>query len=348
MLTYPPRRMSRQQPVTLEELAARAGVSPGTVSRVLNGKNKENRPAIAKRSENIRQLAIRLGYRPNAAARSMTRGRFRAVAFVTCGDAGTDWYPISGLNGIHNALERMEWRLLFNELPASKINNPSVVPQIFRESSVDGLIVNLLPVFSQQTVDYFEEQPMPCVLMNLKRKFRCVYPDEFSGAQVGVQHLIKRGHERIGFFSRLFPSPPHYSAVDRFGGFTHAMTAAGLPHHRHLDLHGPSEAGETTLARAECFIRAFPDVQAVLCYEAEEAVCISFAAERAGRRIPDQLEVISFSERDLRDATGLNIPTVAIPFQEVGRQAVQMLEVMIEDGAHEVPSIAVPYKSIHL
>src|SRR5271154_5907221 len=115
VLSFVAKTMNRTQPVTLEDVAARAGVSPGTVSRVLNGKNKENRPAIAKRSERIRRIALQLGYRPNAAARSISRGRFRAVAFVTCGDIGIDWYPISELNGIHAALDKLEWRLLFNE-----------------------------------------------------------------------------------------------------------------------------------------------------------------------------------------------------------------------------------------
>jgi DNA-binding LacI/PurR family transcriptional regulator len=336
--------MPRHQPVTLEELAARAGVSPGTVSRVLNGKNKENRPAIAKRSEEIRQLAIRLGYRPNTAARSIIRGRFGAIAFVTCGDAGTDWYPISGLNGIHTAVERHEWRLMFNELPASKINNPKIVPQLFREAAVDGVIVNLLPVFSQQVVDYFEKQPLPCVLLNLKRKMRCVYPDEFSGSAVGVKWLHKRGHQRIGFFSRQFAPTPHYSAVDRFSGFERAMKALGLPSHRHLDLvAGPGIAQVPVLQRAEIFLKEFPDVQAVLCYEMEEAVCMAYAAERHGMRVPQQVEVMAFSERDVRGNTGLSIPTVSIPFMEVGREAVEMLRVMIEEGNREVPSVAVPY-----
>src|SRR4051812_39968434 len=263
-----PPRLPRHQPVTLEEVAARAGVSPGTVSRVLNGKNKENRPAIAKRSEEIRRLAIQLGYRPNSAARSIIRGRFGAVAFVTCGDAGTDWYPISGLNGIHTAMEKLEWLLMFNELPASKINNPKIVPQLFRESAVDGIIVNLLPIFSPQTVDYFEKQPLPCVLLNLKRKMRCVYPDEFSGSSLAVKWLQKRGHQRIGYFSRQFPPAPHYSALDRFAGYQQAMKSLGLPSERHLEVVRPRDAAAVpVLQRAETFLQTFSDVQAVLCYE---------------------------------------------------------------------------------
>jgi LacI family transcriptional regulator len=341
------RSMARPQSVTLEEVAARAGVSPGTVSRVLNGKNKENRPAIARKSDRIRHIALQLGYRPNVAARSMLSGRFGAVGFVTCGDLGKDWYPISGLNGIHAELEKSEFRLMFTELPASKINNPELVPQLFREASVDGLLVNLLPFFSEDLVDYFEAQPLPCVWLNLKRKLRSVYPDELSGSALGVRWLAEKGHKKIGFFTRVFASPTHYSVMDRFSGFTAAMKTLGLPFTRHLELIGSSTASKTpVLARAELYLSTFPDVEAVVCYEYEEAVCLTLAAERLGRRVPDDLEIIGFNEREIRSSSGLSIPTIIVPFHEVGRRAVLMLQAILDTHDREQPSVAVPFSSI--
>lgn len=349
LLSYVSKSMNRSQPITLEDVATRAGVSPGTVSRVLNGKNKENRPAIAKRSEKIRRIALQLGYRPNVAARSMLRGAFRAVAFVTCGDLGNDWYPISALNSIHAALEASEWRLMFNELPASKIGDPKLVPNLFRETSVDGLIINLLPVFSEDLVEYFESQPLPCVWLNLKRPRGSVYPDETSGAELAVKYLIKRGHKRIGFFSRLFASPTHYSVMDRFAGYSSAMSAANLPAHRHLPLLGNrTEALQpaAAMARARDFLERFADADAVVCYEHEEAICMMVAAERIGRRVPDTLEIVGFHEREIRSNSGLSIPTAIIPFRDLGAHAVEMVRQMIDSGDREIPSVAVPFKSV--
>jgi LacI family transcriptional regulator len=341
------RQMARSEPTTLEQVAARAGVSPGTASRVLNGKNKENRPAIARRSDRIRRIALQLGYRPNAAARSISRGRFRAVAFVTCGDIGIDWYPISELNGIHAALDKLEWRLLFNELPAAKIKDSKLIPQIFRESAVDALLVNLLPAFAENTVEYFEAQPVPCVWLNLKRDLRSVYPDDLGGAAMAVRWLTNRGHQRIGYFSRAFTgSFTHYSATDRFAGFSRTMKEDGLSPHRHLELFTDNLTDmPTVMQRAELYLKTFPDSQAVLCYEYEEAICMMFAAQRAGLRMPEDLEIIGFNEREIRGSSGLSIPTVIVPFQEVGRRAVEMVEKIIDTGRLDVESIAVPYKS---
>jgi DNA-binding LacI/PurR family transcriptional regulator len=349
VLSYVSKSMNRSQPTTLEDVATRAGVSPGTVSRVLNGKNKENRPAIAKRSERIRRIAMQLGYRPNVAARSMLRGAFRAVAFVTCGDLGNDWYPISALNSIHSKLEASQWRLMFNELPASKIGDAKLVPNLFRETSVDGLIINLLPVFSEDLVEYFESQPLPCVWLNLKRSFGSVYPDDANGAELGVNYLIKRGHKRIGYLSRLFASPTHFSALDRFAGYSSAMAAANLPTHRHLPLlsnRGDALQPTLTMDRARELLLRFPDTEAVFCYEYEEAVCLMVAAERIGRRVPDTLEIVGVHEREIRASSGLSIPTAIIPFYDLGSHAVEMVRQMIDSGNRNIPSVAVPYKSV--
>jgi DNA-binding LacI/PurR family transcriptional regulator len=337
--------MVRKRIITLEEVAARAGVSAGTVSRVLNGKNKENRPAIASRSEHIRRIALKLGYKPNTAARSMSHGRFLAVGFVTCGDTDDDWYPISGLNGIHLAIEELHWRLMFNELSASTIRNPKIVPQLFSESAVDGLIVNLLPVFSE-AVEYFEKQSLPFVFLNLKRKTQCVYPDEASGTAAAVNYVISQGKRRIGFFSRRFPHSTHYSALDRYNGVQAALKNAKIDAQCHLEPLGqPGDAPMTVIERAEVFLERFPNLEAVVCYEQEEAACLTMAAERRGIRIPDKLQILGFCERDIHGNTGLPIETVPIPFHDVGKAAITLLRAMIESGDYHLPSVSVPYSS---
>jgi DNA-binding LacI/PurR family transcriptional regulator len=80
----------------------------------------------------------------------------------------------------------------------------------------------------------------------------------------------------------------------------------------------------------------------------QEAICIAHAAERRGRRVPEQLEVVAFSERHVRGNTGLPISTLAIPFPDVGRRAVEMLQKIIDEGDPDVPSTAVPYGNISI
>ena len=335
------------QPVTIEQVARQAGVSPGTVSRVLNGLNKENRPAIARRSDHIRQVAAEMGYRPNAAARSIARGQFRAAAFVTCGDAGVDWYPIACLNGIHVGLDARGWRLTFTELPAEKLKDRTLVPHLFRETAVDGLIVNLLPAFSETIVRYFEAQPLPCVWLNLKRKVRSVYPDDAGAAAEAVRWLHAKGYRRVGYYCRRFREQPHYSVTDRFDGFRAGLKQARLTGRRYWAPTGPGPS-RFTLARdrATAFLQEFKDVDAVLCYEYAEAIALIVAAERLGRRVPEDLEVVSFGERSVRTTSGLPVPTLVVPFHAVGQAAVAMLVTLTEGGDQFVPSVVVPYDPV--
>ncbi len=328
---------------TIEEVAARAGVSPGTVSRVLNGKNKENRPAIARRSERIRRIAKQLGYRPNAAARSMLSGLFDNVGFVTSGDSGTNWYPIAALNGIYAALAAAQMRLLFNQIPSKMFSDPNVVPHLFSESAVDGLIVNLLPWFSDTLIPYFEAQPAPCIWLNLKLKHRSVYPDDTTAAPIGVRWLVEKGHRSIGFLQRQFETNAHYSVNDRLSGFCTAMRDLDLSDHRHLPLHRePGGPILTVMERAEQFLQQFPDTTAAICYEQEEAVCLYTAALGAGKDLAT-FHVIGIGSDRIRALTGLPIPTIRIPFYEVGIHAVEMLREILATGNRKIPSRPVPF-----
>ena len=339
-----PEPADRKETTTLADVAARARVSVGTVSRILNGKYKEKWPSMVSRSAKIRRIAIKLGYRPNTAARSMSHGRFQAIGFVTCGDYEIDWYPINGLSGIYSVVEDMGWRLLINELPSAKIKDSALLPQLFRESAVDGLIVNLLPMFSR-TIAYFKKLRLPYVLFNVKQKQQCVYPDDFSGAALAVSWLLSRDVWRIGYFCRSCAADIHYSMSDRLAGFQNAMKAANLESHRYLEL-SPSDDDRhmDVLQRAEFFLRRFPDVQGVICYESEEAVCLTATAKSLGIRVPNQLKVMGFNERVIRGNTGLPIETIEIPFYEVGQQCVKMLHSMIESQDSELPSVAIPYR----
>ena len=289
---------------------------------------------------------MEMGYRPNAAARTMTRGSFGAVSFVTCGDLGTDWYPISGLNGIHSTLDKRAWRLIFNELPASVISSPELVPNLFRETSVDGLLINLLPAFTSEVADYFESQPLPCVWLNLKRRRRAVYPDEASGATMGVEWLTQRGYQKIGFFTRQFIGPLHFSVNDRFAGFQEAMRTRRLAAHRHFEIISGEAETMPLFDRAKLFINTFKDLQAVVCYELEEAVCMQMAAECLGLKPGKDFAIIGYAEREIRSTTALSIPTLIVPFHELGCRAVEMLELMIETHRQDVDSVQVPFRSI--
>lgn len=335
--------------VTIVEIAERAGVSPGTVSRVLNSRYKENRPAIAKRAQRIRDIAAELGYRPNAAARSMQTGRFGTMCLVTCGDLGFDWLPLSLLHGLHKSLDERGFGLLVNEVTADQLDSTETLPRIFRESGVDALLINVDSKLPSHILEFFESQPVPGVLLNQKMAHKAVFPDEWRGGWIAAELLAERGRRRVGFFKLDPPdSGPHYSAWDRRDGAVAALAHLGLPDD--IVRLGCEEycdrSGNGPLC-AERFLTDHPGIDAVICYELAEAIAISLAASKLGMRVPQDLSVIVFNEREAHGNTSLCIDTMMIPFKAVGEAAIRFAHELVERETENPEALCVPYTQFY-
>ncbi len=328
---------------TIAQIAQAAGVSVGTVSRVLNGKGESSRPAAARRAQEIRRIAREYGYRPNLAARNVRNGRFGAVAFLSCSDIGADVFELPVLHGIQSELMPLNLRLTMCELTKAAFERPHTIPHVFRESSVDGVMIDYLFDVPSQVTELIRDSHVPVVWLNRKRELDCVYPDDFEGGRMATRHLIQMGHKKLAFISyHEADGFNHYSVFDRSDGFASAMFEAGLKPVANEMTEG------FTLGRApERAMRLLnrPDrPTAVVCYEKHEAVAMWTAAAALGIRVPEELSIIAFSNDRIRNQTGLPVTTMIVPFKEVGRQAVYMLNRAIEQGIEEQPARPIQYE----
>src|SRR4051812_31004611 len=127
--------------ITLETIAHETGVSSRTVSNVLNGKNKEIWGKTAQRAQHIREVAERLGYQPNAAAKAVATGRFGNVALLmsTVGNRSALYYQM--MDGLHDALQERNLHLTIARYNDSTLTSSEIMPKVLRELMVDGIIV---------------------------------------------------------------------------------------------------------------------------------------------------------------------------------------------------------------
>lgn len=335
--------------VTLQQIAEEAGVTKTTVSRVLNGQLKENRPAIARRANRIRQAAQRLGYRPNQAARSVTTGRFNQLACVTCGDLGFDWFASQLLHGLHEGVEEIASRLIVHELTWEQIQDPDNVPRLFRESAVDGILANVDARLPQGVVDLFDTQPVPIVLLNVKRQTRCVYPDEYAGGWHAAAHLLAQGCQRPGYFTFHKPGPvPHFSVLDRIAGFEACLRANGIEpislHELEEEFRGARRHG---VAFAEAFFDRYGPFDGVACDRLPDAFVMHRVAAQRGIDIPNDLRLVVFNQQVMYGESGMAIDTLLMPYKELGLEGVRMTQAMTMEGAPRRPeAIAVPYRQL--
>jgi LacI family transcriptional regulator, galactose operon repressor len=327
---------------TITQIAQAAGVSAGTVSRVLNGKGDSVRPAAARRAEEIRRIAKEYGYLPNLAARNIRSGRFGSVAFLSCSDIGADVFELPVLHGIQSALAPLRLRLTMCELSKVAFESPATIPHVFKESSVDGLLIDYLFDVPGRATELIRSSHVPVVWLNRKRELNAVYPDDFAGGHMAARYLISMGHKKLAFASyHETDGFNHYSVLDRSDGFSAALFEAGLKPVANEITDG------FTMGRApERAMRLLsqPDrPTAVVCYEKHEAVAVWVAAVALGIKIPQELSILAFNTDRLRNQTGLPITTAIVPLAEVGRQAVAMLQEAIEVGDAEQPARPIPY-----
>jgi LacI family transcriptional regulator len=313
--------------VTLDSVAAAAGVSRDTVSRVLNGKTKEVWPSMIRRAARIRRIATEMGYRPHAAARAMSEGRFGTVALLLSTEAGRSTLPTALLDGIHDALSQRGMNLMIAKLPDEKLTSEGFVPKVLREWMADGLLINYNRTIPSRMIDLIEGHHVPAVWINCKRDADCVYPDDFGGGRTATEHLLKLGHREIAYmeFSAGEPELRHYSEADRRAGYEQAMRKAGLP--PRLFAPDPPDAGAPELDLALRWLSQPQRPTAVVAYSHGPAV--QHAAALTGLRVPADLSVVSFGEKSTRPL-GRPETVALIPTGTVGAQAVEMLLAKLE------------------
>jgi LacI family transcriptional regulator len=276
----------------------------------------------------------------------MLSGRFGAMAFLSCGDLGFDWIPLSLLHGIHASLSAMKSRLVLDEVDVRTASDAAANPRLFRETAVDALLLYLHPATQEPLIKVLADMGIPNVWLNRNAPTRCVYPDEVQGGAMAASWLLARGHRRIGYLQLLTPEnrPAHYSERDRALGFSNRLGEAGCPSEAvRAGMPGYTRHTGDAIATARRYLEEFPHLTAITCYGLEDAVALVAAAAFSGRRIPEDLDVLVFGERHTSSHVGCRLHTLIVPFSEIGRQAVAMAEATLSGGDQDPPSLIVPY-----
>lgn len=329
---------------TISKIAEQAGVSVGTVSRVLNRKNKENRPSAVRNAAKIRKIAAEIGYRPNTAARTIRSGRFGAFGLLACSDPLSESLEVSLIHGIQSGLRRSGERLIMCELPSAEFQNPNTIPDVLTESSVDGLLVSYVGELPEAWSDLIETSDVPHVWLNAKADSNCVYPDDFAASRDATRYLISLGHKRLAFVSQHeneITGFRHYSVYDRRDGFLAALREAKLEPVA-VEVTGGFVFGAGVDQVAQ-LLSQDDRPTAIVCYEKHEAVIAWVAAASLGLRIPDDLSIIGFHPDKLRKQTGLPIRTMVVPFASVGQVGVEMVRSELGADSTHMPARAIPY-----
>ena len=303
---------------TLEVVAAEAGVSRSTVSRVVNGSPKV-RPEVV---QTVNETIARLNYVPNRAARSLASRQTYAVALLVPEDVTRffgDPYFATVVQGITTRLELTDYVL--NLLVAS--SDPTrKTRRYLRSGSVDGALVVSHHTGDRDLVELTETMPVVFGGRPQRPDLAGSYyvdVDNVSGARRAVAHLVSRGRRRIGTIS----GPPDMpAAVDRLVGWGQELAAADLDA-------GVMAEGDFTVAGGRTAMRALLDRQVDLdaVFVANDLMArgaVETLIER-GIRVPEQVAVVGFDDSPAAVSAAPRLTTVRQPSVAMGAAMAEML-----------------------
>jgi LacI family transcriptional regulator len=323
---------------TLADVARESGMSPPTVSQILNGRGSY-RPETRRR---VQVAAERLGYRPHAYARAMVQGRFGAYALLLSSEHGSSLIAPGLLEGLDEAMGPRGLRLTVARLPEERLAGDARLPGILAEWLADGLLINWNAAVPAALEALVERHALPAVWINRRLPRDAVHPDDRRGAREAVERLLGLGHRRIAYLDHLdCPRAGclHYSGTDRWEGYAEAMRAAGLEPRLLAE-------GVIPFARRAAWDRAWLGRDdrpgAVLCYTQTDCQALLYAMAGLGLEPGRDLSVITFAPARFREL-GVAVDTVLVPGHELGRCAAELLDRRIAAGAPQASvALAMP------
>ena len=212
-------RRVRATPVKLEQVAKAAGVSPSTVSRILNG------TAVVSQAKKqaVDEAIAKLGFVPNPIARGLAGGRSMSIGVITQA-IDSPFYGAS-LRGIEDELDPAQYCPLFVSGHWNPIAEARCI-DVLRARRVDGIIV-LTGRLSDQALKACA-RTIPVVVTGRTLKAPGLFSlnfNNFEGGRIATQHLIDLGHRRIAFIAG---DPDHPDATERLRGYRVALADAGV------------------------------------------------------------------------------------------------------------------------
>jgi LacI family transcriptional regulator len=302
--------------VTINDVAAYAGVGASTVSRVLNDHPRVSAETRARVLEAIDALS----YRPNPLARGLSRGRCQTLGVVV--PFFTHASAVERLRGVVAALDGSRYDLvLFNV--ESPVHRDEHFNALTRRDRADGLLVFSMPPPPGQ-LERLAQAGVPVVLVDARGKeVDMVVTDDVEGGRIATGHLLALGHERIAFIGDDPDNPFGFSAsTARERGYRDMLDAAGLPV-RHEYIRYGSHDRIVAQRLTEQLLAQRERPTAVFASSDVQATGVLAAARAAGLRVPHDLSVVGFDDIEMSAYAGLT--TVRQPLFESGRIGAELL-----------------------
>lgn len=312
-------------PVTRNDVAKRAGVSPATVSYVIN---QGPRPVSAKARAKVLKAIEETGYEPSQIARSLRLKKTNTLAIILPDNSNPFFASLE--RAVSEAAFGAGYSLITCH-SAYDVDREAAFVSLIRSKQVDGVI--LAPAaHAVPALERLSQYKIPVVVVD--RKVRsplvpCVTADDFRGGRLATEHLLALGHRRIACIVRPFYLE---HSMDRVRGYRAALKRHGVDPRPEWVVKGgfSFEAGAQAMRQ---ILTLTPRPTAVFAYNDIQAIGAMHAIGEAGLAIPADFSVVGFDDIPEAGYTNPSLTTVSQPKREMGQVAVELLVHMLAEGS---------------
>ncbi|PRY26542.1 LacI family transcriptional regulator [Aliiruegeria haliotis] len=309
-------------PVTLKDVAERAGVSRSAVSRTFT----DGASVSDKMRRKVEKAAAELGYSPNALASSLTTGRTKLIGLVSNNFHNPIFLEVFGL--FTRGLQDRGLRPLLVNL--SDETEPGNSVRMLRQYSVDGVVVassTLPPTFAEA----FRDAGIPVVHSfgrhSSAPRVHVVGIDNVECGRMAARELLARGYRNVGF---LGGPETATSTQDRLAGF--ASELASQPdmtmHHSFADAYS-FEAGRAEMQRL--LASGASTAEAYFCGDDVLSIGALSALKDAGRRVPGDVGLIGLNDMEMAGWANIALTTIRQPIRQIIRSSIELVGAMLEE-----------------
>lgn len=312
--------------VTVKEVAKHAGVSLGTVSRVINGAQNVS-PAIR---EKVQDSIKMLGYFPNNAARSLVRRQSGSIAVLL----RNLHFPFFSdlIRGFEDGMHQTKRNIIFCSMGADQHFRDQYI-QFLTGGVADAIILYGSLFTDQPMIEHLQSIKFPFLL--IENNSPSMQVNQFlvknhEGAQSAVDYLVSKGHTRIAHF---MGDPNKKVNLDRFTGYTQAMNDNRLPIRQDDLCHTMSDT-QTAYRLAQDMMRRSPAERptAIFCCSDRIAASAIRGITDLGFRVPQDISIIGFDNQRFPDENynGPRITGICQPLYQMGLDSIKTISGILD------------------
>jgi DNA-binding LacI/PurR family transcriptional regulator len=317
--------------ITIRDVAAEAGVSHQTVSRVINDNERVTPETRAKVEAAIESL----GYRPSAIARSMAKGRTGILACIA--PNLTDYTFARIIQGAEQEARQHGFFLLSASAPDEEIFT-ALIEQLVPSRRTEGIMV--INPYADGRFNHLPDQ-FPVVFAGARPRedaVNSVALDDVSAGLIATNHLLQQGHRHIATITGRMVED---CAQDRLAGYQQALQALDLPQRPDFVVEGDWTAGSGFAALHQLMQSDTPP-SAIFVQNDQMAAGVLRAAAELNLTVPEQLSLVGVDDIPMASYLSPPLTTLRQDFAEIGRLAAQLLIEVVSNPNAQLQHLTLP------